>query len=204
LLFSFCQITKSIYYLKNLTDEQIINLIKKNDQQAFRILIDRYENKVAATVIHMLGNTPEADDVGQEVFIRFYQNIHQFRGNSALGTYLTRIAINLSLNEIKRQKIKNMRYYFWGNKQDDEAEKATEFVDTNHYQDRSDTKNLIQKALQKIDSQLRIVVILRMIEGYDTRETAEILEIPQGTVLSRLSRGQQKLREVLLKLGYQP
>lgn len=90
--------------MKNLNDEQIIQLIKKNDQQAFRILIDRYEKKVAATVINMLGYTDEADDVGQEVFIRFYNNIHQFKGTSSLGTYLIRIAINLSLNELKRQK----------------------------------------------------------------------------------------------------
>ncbi len=189
--------------MKNLSDEQIILLVVKNDHQAFRVLIDRYEKKVASTVINMLGNTPEADDVGQEVFIRFYQNIHQYKGSAALGTYLTRIAINLSLNEIKRQKIKNMRYYFWGNKTDDDN-KNNEFVDTVNYQDNSDTRNLIQQALQKLETNLRSVVILRMIEGYDTRETAEILEIPQGTVLSRLSRGQQKLKEVLLKLGYQP
>lgn len=189
--------------MKNLNDDQIIQLIKKNDQGAFRILIERYENKVASTVINMLGNTPEADDVGQSVFIRFYQNIHQFKGTSSLGTYLTRIAINLSLNEIKRQKIRSMRYYFWGNK-NKEDEQQQDFVDNSNFQNDSENRNLIQKGLQKLESNLRTVIILRMIEGYDTRETAEILEIPQGTVLSRLSRGQQKLKEILLKLGYQP
>ncbi len=189
--------------MKNLDDEQIIQLIKKNDQQAFRILIDRYEKKVAATVIHMLGNTTEADDVGQEVFIRFYQNIHQFKGASSLGTYLTRIAINLSLNELKRQKLRNLRFYFWGNKDTDE-ERTFEIKDTSNFENKSDVNNLVQMALQKIETKLRSVIVLRMIEGYDTRETAAILEIPQGTVLSRLSRGQQKLKEVLLKLGYQP
>ncbi|MFM9944417.1 MAG: RNA polymerase sigma factor [Bacteroidia bacterium] len=189
--------------MKNLNDEQIIELIKKNDQQAFRILIDRYEKKVAATVINMLGYTDEADDVGQEVFIRFYQNIHQFRGTSALGTYLTRIAINLSLNELKRQKIRNLRFYFWGNKEDDD-ERTYEIADSTNFENKSDARNLVKIALQKIEASLRSVIVLRMIEGYDTRETAEILEIPQGTVLSRLSRGQQKLKEVILKLGYQP
>ena len=58
--------------------------------------------------------------------------------------------------------------------------------------------------MQKVESKLRSVLVLRMIEGYDTRETAEILEIPQGTVLSRLSRGQQKFKKVLIKLGYNP
>ena len=189
--------------MKNLNDEQIIQLIKKNDQQAFRILIDRYEKKVAATVINMLGNTDEADDVGQEVFIRFYNNIHQFKGTSALGTYLTRIAINLSLNELKRQKIRNLRFYFWTSKEEDE-ERTHEIVDSTNFENKSDANDLVKIALQKVESKLRSVLVLRMIEGYDTRETAEILEIPQGTVLSRLSRGQQKLKDVLIKLGYNP
>ena len=189
--------------MKNLDDGQIIQLIKKNDQQAFRILIDRYEKKVAATVINMLGYTDEADDVGQEVFIRFYQNIHQFRGTSALGTYLTRIAINLSLNELKRQKLRNLRFYFWNSKEDD-SEKTNEIADSTNFENKSDASNLVKMALQKVEANLRSVLVLRMLEGYDTRETAEILEIPQGTVLSRLSRGQQKLKEALLKLGFQP
>jgi RNA polymerase sigma-70 factor (ECF subfamily) len=189
--------------LKNLNDEQLINLIKRNDQQAFKVLIDRYEKKVAATVINMLGNTDEADDVGQEVFIRFYNNIHQFKGTSSLGTYLTRIAINLSLNELKRQKIRNLRFYFWNSKDEDD-ERTQEIADSTNFENKSDAANLVKMALQKVEANLRSVLVLRMIEGYDTRETAEILEIPQGTVLSRLSRGQQKLKEILLKLGYQP
>ncbi len=189
--------------MKNLNDEQLINLIKRNDQQAFKVLIDRYEKKVAATVINMLGNKDEADDVGQEVFIRFYNNIHQFKGTSSLGTYLTRIAINLSLNELKRQKIRNLRFYFWNSKDEDD-ERTQEIADSTNFENKSDAANLVKMALQKVEANLRSVLVLRMIEGYDTRETAEILEIPQGTVLSRLSRGQQKLKEILLKLGYQP
>lgn len=188
--------------MKNLSDEQIIQLIKKNDQKAFKELIDRYEKKVAATVINMLGNTDEADDVGQEVFIRFYNNIFQFKGTSSLGTYLTRIAINLSLNELKRRKIKSMRFDFWNSSNPEEI-KSNEIADTNRFENKSDAKNLVQKALLKVDSKLRSVIVLRMIEGYDTHETAEILEIPQGTVLSRLSRGQEKLKTILIQLGYE-
>jgi len=186
--------------LKNLDDEAIIELIKKNNQEAFRILIDRYEKKVAATVINMLGYSDEADDVGQEVFIRFYQNIHQYRGTASLSTYLTRIAINLSLNEIKRQKIRKLRFYFFNASDDDQ--KTNEIPDPGRYDEQKDTHDLVHKALQAVEPKLRTVVVLRMIEGYDTRETAAILEIPQGTVLSRLSRGQDKLKEELVKLGY--
>lgn len=189
--------------MKSLSDGNIIELIKKNSQQAFKILIERYEKKVANTVINMLGKCDEADDVGQEVFIRFYNNINQFKGNSSLGTYLTRIAINLSLNELKRRQIKNMRYLFIGKSERDD-EKYFEIADNTNYENNRENTDFINKCLLKLEPKIRSVIVLRLIEGYDTRETAEILEIPQGTVLSRLSRGQEKLKDILLKSGYKP
>ncbi len=76
----------------------------EGDEEAFRCLVERYEGAVAATVIGMLGPGGEVDDVGQEVFVRFYRALDRFRGDSSLKTYLTRIAINLSLNELKRRR----------------------------------------------------------------------------------------------------
>jgi RNA polymerase sigma-70 factor (ECF subfamily) len=89
-----------------LTDEQILQEIKKGNSSVYRELVIRYESQIASTIISMLGKGPEAEDIGQEVFIRFYKAIPRFRGESSVGTYLTRIAINLSLNEIKRRKRK--------------------------------------------------------------------------------------------------
>lgn len=152
----------------------------------------------------MLGNGDVADDVGQEVFIRFYNNINQFKGKSSIGTYLTRIAINLSLNELKRQQIKKSRFLFWGANNDDENDKLNEIADPTIFTQKAEYTDIIKKALQKLEPKLKTVIVLRFIEGYDTRETSEILEIPQGTVLSRLSRGMQKLKEILLKEGYEP
>lgn len=151
----------------------------------------------------MLGNGDVADDVGQEVFIRFYNNINQFKGKSSIGTYLTRIAINLSINELKRQQIKKSRFVFWGNNSEEEDEKFNKIADPTIFTERVENADIVNKALQKLEPKLKTVVVLRFIEGYDTRETSEILEIPQGTVLSRLSRGLQKLKEILLKEGYE-
>ncbi|RMH54101.1 MAG: sigma-70 family RNA polymerase sigma factor, partial [Bacteroidetes bacterium] len=86
------------------SDETLVARARQGDEQAFRNLVERYESTVAATVIGMLGAGPEAEDVGQETFIRFYRALHQFRGEAAVGTYLTRIAINLSLNALKRRR----------------------------------------------------------------------------------------------------
>ncbi len=88
----------------HLSDIELIEKTKAGDQRAFGQLVSRHQSRVAATVIGMLGNSPEADDIGQEVFVRFYRSIVSFRGEANLSTYLTRIAINLSLNELKRRK----------------------------------------------------------------------------------------------------
>ena len=84
----------------------LVQQAQSGNQSAFASLIKLYEGQIAATVIGMLGNIPEADDIGQETFIRFYKSLGNFRGDSEVGTYLTRIAINLSLNELKRRKRK--------------------------------------------------------------------------------------------------
>jgi len=177
-----------------LTDNELINQAKEGNDRAFQSLVVRYQQKVAATVIGMLGNTIEADDVGQEVFIRFYKSLAKFRGDSSLGTYLTRIAINLSLNEIKRRKRKRMFSFF--STQDEEV-RELQIPDTGITQEQRETQQMVHKAIQLLDPKFRSIILLRLIEGYSTKETADILELPAGTVLSRLSRAQKKLKEIL-------
>ena len=176
-----------------MTDEEIINEIKTGNQAPFRELIERYEPKIAATVIGMLGNTPEAEDVGQEVFIRFYKAVHSFRGDSSVRTYLTRIAINLSLNELKRRKRKNFLFF---HSDEDTPEIRDESGDVSY----DGIPEVIQKHIQELDPIFRSVLVLRLIEGYSTEETASILELPIGTVLSRLARAQKKLKKKLATL----
>lgn len=174
-----------------MTDDQLINASKEGDENAFEQLIKQYESRVASTVIGMLGNCPEAEDVGQETFIRFYNNLSNFRGDASVGTYLTRIAINLSLNELKRRKRKSL--VFFRKLSDDDFDIA----DENNEIGFDDKKELVPHAIQQLEPKFRSVVVLRLIDGYSTAETAEILKLPLGTVLSRLARGQQKLKDIL-------
>ena len=182
---------------KMLTDNELINQAKEGNERAFQGLVARYQQKVAATVIGMLGQSAEADDVGQEVFIRFYKSLEKFRGESSLGTYLTRIAINLSLNEIKRRKRKRLFSFFSTH---DEEVRELQIPDTSITQEQRETQQMVHKAIQMLDPKFRSIVLLRLIEGYSTKETAEILQLPTGTVLSRLSRAQNKLKDILSKI----
>jgi len=178
------------------SDEELVGRARTGDGGAFRLLVDRHESRVAATAIGMLGPGPDAEDVGQETFIRFYDALDRFRGESAVGTYLTRIAINLSLNAIKRRKWCRMR--FWSLDEEEEERRPPEpSVDGRAVVDEMAHKQVVDAAIQQLKPDHRAVVVLRMIEGYSTRETAELLEIAEGTVLSRLSRGMASLKSIL-------
>ena len=171
-------------------DRELINAALKGDDQSFRRLVEKYESLVASTVIGMIGPGPEADDVGQETFIRLYQHLDKFRGDAKLSTFITRIAINLSLNAIKRRKRSRLRFISI------QQESAPDIPDTAHH-GYHEEKELVNRAIQQLTPQFRSVVLLRLIEGYSTSETAEILQIPIGTVLSRLKRAQNKLKTIL-------
>jgi RNA polymerase sigma-70 factor, ECF subfamily len=169
------------------SDEVLIGKSNAGDMTAFKMLVIRHEGKVAGVIRSMLGATPEAEDVGQEVFIRFYDAIGKFRGESQVSTYLVRIAINLSLNELKRKKRTSSRF----TTMEAAAGKSTE--------DMMDLNEQLQYEFTRLEPEFQAVATLRLIEGYSTEETAEILDIPLGTVLSRLARAQQKLRVALTK-----
>ncbi len=145
-------------------------------------------------MIGMLGHCPEAEDIGQETFIQLYKSLDKFRGESSLGTYLTRIAINLSINEIKRRR-RQKKFFF--SKADNKIENMPNAKNTS---DQNEIKKIVRMGIQRLDSKFRSVLVLRLIDGYTTQETAQILNLPVGTVLSRLARAQIKLKKILKPL----
>jgi RNA polymerase sigma-70 factor (ECF subfamily) len=179
-------------------DDVLIAAAVAGDPHAFRLLVDRYEGLVAGTVVGMLGPGDDADDVGQETFIRLYRSLDRFRGESALGTYLHRIAVNLSLNALKRRKRLSVRLISRDRTREAVPEPHTDPGAGDAWQKREH----VQAAIGRLAPHHRAVVVLRMIEGCSTRETAEILELPEGTVMSRLSRA---MKELALELAqYEP
>jgi len=174
----------------SVSDRHLIDRARAGDERAFRDLVERYEPRVAATVIGMLGAGDDADDVGQETFIRLYRSLERFRGESSLGTYVTRIAINLSLTALKRRKRWTSRFV----RQDDRGREFPEASwDPRREQDSEDTARAVRAAVGRLPPNHRSVVVLRMIDGCSTKETAEILGIPVGTVMSRLARAMDRL-----------
>ncbi|HEX2976878.1 MAG TPA: RNA polymerase sigma factor [Bacteroidales bacterium] len=178
------------------TDESdLVKAALKGDRMAFGEIVERYRKMVARTVKGMLGDSVYAEDIGQEVFIKLYGSLSEFRGEAKLSTYIQRIAVNLTLNEIKRRKRFFSMFSQKGNNEMYEFEVADQ--DT---QEKRDTRELVNKALQAMDPKFRVIVTMRLLQGYSTKETAEILDLPLGTVLSRLSRAQEQLKDILKNL----
>ncbi len=173
------------------TEEQLIIATLDGNEDAFRRIVERYIDEVSRTVTGMLGAGPEIDDVVQEVFIKLHRSLHTFRGEASLKTFVVRMAINKSLDALRKRK--RMRWLQpWSN--EDPWEPPAD--------DRSD-RGLTSKeemaalrhAVDKLPESQRAVVVLRLIEDYSTEETARILGVPYGTVLSRLKRGVEKLKK---------
>lgn len=169
----------------------LVNRVIDGDMKAFEQIVKQYKPMMAKVIIGMVGNREDAEDIGQESFIRFYRAVHHYKGDAALGTYLTRIAINLSLNELKKRKSNNPVSL--------DEKHETQHSDSRSFQKR-DNSELVQQALVRLETKYRSVVVLRLIQGFSTKETAKILKIPSGTVLSRLSRGQERLRQIINEL----
>jgi RNA polymerase sigma-70 factor, ECF subfamily len=176
-------------------EHELVNASLAGDKQAFGEIVARYRKMVARTVKGMLGDSVFAEDVGQEVFIKLFYSLAEFRGEAKLSTYIQKIAVNLTLNEIKRRKRFFSMFSQKGNNEMHEFEVADH--DT---EEKREASEIVNKALQKMDPKFRIIITMRMLQGYSTKETAEMLELPLGTVLSRLSRAQEQLKGILEKM----
>ncbi|MBK7479265.1 MAG: RNA polymerase sigma factor [Bacteroidales bacterium] len=177
------------------SDTELVKSSLEGDKQAFSEIVKRYQGMVARTVKAILGDSVFSEDIGQDVFIKLYYSLSGFRGEAKLSTYIQKIAVNLTLNEIKRRKRFFSTFSQKGNNEMYEFEIADH--DT---EEKKDARELVGKALKMLEPKFRVIVVMRMLQGYSTKETAEILDIPLGTVLSRLSRAQEQMKIILEKL----
>lgn len=176
-------------------ENELVKASLDGDRLAFGEIVRRNQSMVARTIKGMLGNTPDAEDIGQDVFIKLYRSLSDFRGDSKLAAYIQKIAVNLTLNELKRQK----RFLsLFGRK--DYMEIHALGISDRDYEVKRDASEIVAKALMNLHPKYRIVVTMRMLQGYSTKETADILNLPVGTVLSRLARAQDRLKDILKKL----
>jgi RNA polymerase sigma-70 factor (ECF subfamily) len=181
-------------------DTQMLRAVLAGDPTAYRGLVEKYQNRVYGMVYGMLRNREDARDVTQDAFVKAYNNLGSFRLESSFYTWLYRIAMNLAIDLARKQKRRKTSSF------EDEVGTRDETggIDEIHHQDnprraleRKELYARIMEALDKLPDDQRQVVLLRELEGLSYKEIAEVMDIPEGTVMSRLFYARRKLQQLL-------
>ncbi|WP_062269443.1 RNA polymerase sigma factor [Endozoicomonas arenosclerae] len=178
------------------TDRMLVDAILSGNQRAFQTLVERYQGMVATIVIGMLGDASEAEDVAQETMIRVYHSLASYQGDASLKTWITRIAMNLAVDTLRKRK----KWLEWF--RNSESEPLEEMTNGHQGDVQWEKQQAIRASFRQLKPQYRSVAMLRLVLGYSTDDTAEILKLPQGTVLSRLARARKQLAEDLRDFMY--
>ncbi len=183
-------------------ERRLVERLKKRDEAAFNTFVRLYQDKVFSLVNRMLNNRAEAEDLAQEVFITVFKSIDQFRGDSRLGTWLYRVAVNHTKNRVKYLDRRSRK----GHGDIDNAPElevsrggpVTSRVDRpDERTEGGELEGKIRVALASLDADHRELIVLRDLEGLSYEEIVGITGLPDGTVKSRLHRARAALREAI-------
>jgi len=189
--------------LSSAAEKHLIRRLKRRDEAAFNEIVKRYQLKVYNLVLRMIGNPAEAEDLAQEVFITVFRAIDRFRGESKFSTWLYRVTVNHCKNRLK----------YLGRR----GHHRTQSIDDMHEQDfgaplkRSvdhpdqilmgyELERAIKQAIGELNEEHRVLIILRDIESLTYQEIAGIVDLPVGTVKSRLHRARLALKKRMDRL----
>jgi RNA polymerase sigma-70 factor, ECF subfamily len=178
----------------NLQEEnQLIGKFKAGDPSTFKPIVQTYQDKIYNLCRYLLGNTQDAEDAAQDVFIKAFRKLRDFKPESSLYTWLYRVAVNTCLDHRRKSRPEPFKDGSFA-----EALPSAEPSPEQQYQSKQ-TGVAIQSALNQLSKNFRAVIVLKEIEGLSYEEIAEVMDTSIGTVKSRLSRTREELRRLLQK-----
>ncbi|MFZ5471108.1 MAG: RNA polymerase sigma factor [Myxococcota bacterium] len=185
-----------------ISEAMLVSRLRRKDPTAFELLVRAHQDRVFDFCVRMLADREEAHDAVQDIFVNIHQNLERFRMDAKLSTWIFRISKNHCLNRLKYLKRR-------GRGRSDEFGEVSEGVlneavgapqKPDEALQAARERQLVQKAIARLDEDHRVLVALRDIEGLSYDEIMEITELPEGTVKSRLHRAREKLVGILAEL----
>jgi RNA polymerase sigma-70 factor, ECF subfamily len=173
-------------------DGEVLSACRAGERSAQQRVYELCHLQVYRLMVRMVG-LQDAEDVTQQVFLQVFRKIDQFDGHSKFETWLYRLAMNEALQQLR----KGRRWKFQPLTHDPMSVAKPE-------EERGEEKELLEQALARLDPELRALFVLREIEGLSYRQIAETINIPEGTVGSRLNRARRELQQHLSELGWKP
>jgi RNA polymerase sigma-70 factor (ECF subfamily) len=178
-------------------DTELVERARQGDREAFRVLVERYQRKVAALALGMLRNREDALDIVQDTFTKAYQSLDKFKGDSSFYTWIYRIGVNLCIDHQRREA----RYVQLGNDTDDGADdpvppSAEDLERDQPFEDARSTElgASLAEAIKELTPEHRAVILLREVDGLSYEEISQALDCPKGTVMSRLHYARRQLQ----------
>lgn len=178
------------------SDDSLIALFQKGDHTVYKYLVERYQEKIRNLIFSIFNESDVVDDLAQEVFIKAYEALPKFRFESSFYTWIYRIAVNRSRDEMRRRKVK--RFFTFQSVESSTPGKIESMLSTTF--DDEQVHEVIEKELNALPEKYKLPIILKDVDGFSYDEMAEILKCEVGTVKSRLSRGRTMLKERLKPL----
>lgn len=177
-----------------------LGALRAGDRAEFARLVEAYSGTIYRLALKMLGNTQDAEDILQETFIKAFRHLDSFDGRSSLSTWLYRIATNEALMQLRRRR-PDLLSIEEPVETEDEEQDPLEIVDWCCIPEEelmsAEGREVLDRAVDKLPHNLRVAFLLRDIEGLSTQETAEVLNLSETAVKTRLSRARLRLREEL-------
>lgn len=184
-------------------EKDLIRRAKRGELAAFEALILSHEKMVYNVALRMMNHSEDAKDLSQEVFLKAYKNIGNFDERSAFSTWLYRITMNTCIDEMRRRKGKQV-YSLEEELESEDGAMQRQIADAGDTPEESllrmEEKSEILQALDTLSAEHKSAIILREIRGASYEEIAEIMELPLGTVKSRISRARNQLKEEILRI----
>jgi len=184
---------KTVFKIED--DEGLIAKAQEGDLYSFDLLVKKYQKKIYFLTYRMVRNHDAADDVAQETFINAYSSIKSFKLGYSFYTWLYRICMNLTINYLKRQKFVISESQF--EEEVSPLEKETESEDPLSLLIQKEQERKIEQAIDSLSPKYKAVFILKVYEDLSYEEIAQTLKISLCTVMSRLFRARERLRELL-------
>jgi RNA polymerase sigma-70 factor (ECF subfamily) len=178
-------------------DHRLIAECLRGDTASFGVLVRRYQERLYHTVFRLVGNAEDAQDVVQETFLNAYQSLEGFKGDSQLFTWLYRIAVNTAISMKRKQRV---LLRLDGGRDGDQVLEPLDASETSrpgHALEQAEQSRRVQHALTQLSAEHRAVLVLKDMEGHKYETMAELLQVPIGTIRSRLHRARLELREIL-------
>ena len=179
-------------------DHRLIAECLQGRTSAFGELICRYQDRLYNTVFRLLDNAEDARDVVQEAFLNAYQSLDSFKGDSLFFTWLYRIAFNTAISFKRKQRV-TLRLQGGEDSAQIDPLDESEGNQPGFALERAEEERRIQRALNRLSPEHRAVLVMKDIEGQKYEVIADVLQVPIGTVRSRIHRARLELRELLLQ-----